>query len=100
MPALSHAAPHFGKRAAHTSGALHRSARAPTVFPMDETPGMVRYRKLTALWMSARERAGGKLTQEQEARWAGAIDRVWVRLSEDEQDALEAAAAPSRPPHP
>lgn len=61
---------------------------------MDVTPGMARYRALIDLWMAARERAGGKLTQAMEARWAGDVDRVWVRLSDDEQDALEAATTP------
>lgn len=64
---------------------------------------MARYRALIDLWMDARAEAGGKLTQEEEAHWAGYCDRVWVGLSEDEQDALEAAppaAGGSPPSHP
>lgn len=62
---------------------------------MDVTPGMVRYRELVALWMAARERAGGKLTQAMEARWAGDVDRIWRTLTEDEQDALDQMSRPA-----
>lgn len=83
---------------------VRRSSRGPgccssaLVFPelpsMDETPGMARYAALVTLWMQAREKAGGKLTQAEEARWMSYCDRVWTTLSEDEQDALEAARQP------
>lgn len=55
----------------------------------DATPGVARYRALIALWMAARDNAGGKLTQTEEARWAGDCDRVWVTLTDDEQDVLD-----------
>jgi len=70
---------------------------------MVETPGMARYRALVAVWMAAREAAGASWTQADEARYAGDVDRVWVTLSEDEQDALDLEArqrSASRPPHP
>lgn len=56
---------------------------------MKPTHGMDRYRVLVAAWMAARESAGGKLTQAEEVRRLGEVDRVWVMLSEEEQDALE-----------
>lgn len=34
------------------------------------SPGVARYRALMALWMQAREEAGGTLTQSEEAAWA------------------------------
>jgi hypothetical protein len=61
---------------------------------------MARYAALITLWMQAREEAGGKLTQAEEALWAGYCDRVWMTLSEDEQDAYEAQRRAPRPPHP
>lgn len=62
-----------------------------------ETEGMLRYRKLTAVWMAARESAGGSLSQEDEAYHAARVDRVWRSLSEREQDALEAGLPMSAP---
>jgi hypothetical protein len=56
------------------------------------TEGMARYRALIELWMQAREEAGGKLTQEEEALWMGYCDRVWTTLSEDEQSDYEKLA--------
>lgn len=56
---------------------------------MEETQGMARYRELVAKWMAVRESAGVPLTQAEEVRWAGEVDRIWVALTEDEQDTLE-----------
>jgi hypothetical protein len=37
----------------------------------------------------AREQAGGKLTQEEEAQWATDLESVWVELSDPERQRLD-----------
>ena len=48
-----------------------------------------RYRELMLEWDLARAEAGGTLPQKEDLRYAAAIDRCWVAMTEDEQDAYD-----------
>lgn len=55
-----------------------------------EEPGApALYRKLLLQLVAARLAAGGSLTMAEEILRTGEIDRVWVQMTEDEQDAFE-----------
>lgn len=47
------------------------------------------YREMMRQWEIDRIAAGGSLSQEEEARRAGEIDRHWMQMSEDEQEEYE-----------
>lgn len=56
------------------------------------------YRELMTSLFFARFEAGGTLTQEDEARFAGALDRCWNAMAEQEQDAIEEEIATGASP--
>lgn len=59
---------------------------------------MQSYRELMTSLFFARLEAGGTLSQEDEARFAGALDRCWNAMSEEEQDAIEKEIATGTTP--
>ena len=56
------------------------------------------YRELIVELFLARQWAGGALSQVEEARFAGALDRCWNAISESEQDEIESELASNSVP--
>jgi hypothetical protein len=57
-----------------------------------------KYRELVLELLFEREAAPDGLSQETEAQYAGALDRCWRAMSEEEQDAVEGEFASKVPP--
>ena len=54
------------------------------------------YLQLLQELCDARKAAGGSLTQEQESEYVACLEELWWKLSEQEQDELEATAPPHK----
>ena len=79
-----------------SSGSLEELADALVNHVLDMSPGVLRYRELTAEWMAARELAGGELTADEESEWVEKIDAVWRTLGPGQQDFLDPRSEDSR----